>query len=194
MFAKQHFKKIGFMFFFCLFISHVCVAQRPVEYTKNLGAMPISCSIYEEQAAINGICVGDSMKKLLSIFGKPYNASQSGYRIELSYMGASILLTAWNADENYIVTTITVDGRGDFKTADGVSVGMPENVLSQIYGTADSVSTERHSAPKLSEKDNEEYRKRLDKTIYAYNVNESVTMWFTVKSGIITSIKVHASE
>ena len=71
---------------------------------------------------------------------------------------------------------------------------MSETVLSEIYGTADGVSTERHKAPKLSEKDNEEYRKRFDKTIYAYNANESVTMWFTVKNGMITSIKVRASE
>ena len=103
-------------------------------------------------------------------------------------------MTAWDLDDNYIVTSITVDGRGDFSTADGVRVGMSETVLSKIYGTADGVSTERHKAPKLSEKDNEEYRKRFDKTIYAYNVNESVTMWFTVKNGMITSIKVRASE
>ena len=194
MFGRQHFKKIGFVFFFCLFVSPICTAQRPVEYTRNLGAMPISCSIYKEQTAINGICVGDSMQKVLSIFGKPYNASQSGNQIELFYGGANILLISWSGDENYMVITITVNGGGDFRTADGVSVGMSETVLSQIYGTADSVSTERHKAPKLSEKDNEEYRKRLDKTIYAYNVNEAVTMKFTVKGGIITSIKVHASE
>ncbi len=194
MFGRQYFKKIGIAFFFCLFISPICVAQRPVEYTRNLGAMPISCSIYKEQTSINGICVGDSMKKLLAAFGKPYHTSQSDHRIDLSYKGASIQLTAWDLDDNYIVTSITVDGRGDFSTADGVRVGMSETVLSKIYGTADGVSAERHKAPKLSEKDNEEYRKRFDKTIYAYNVNESVTMWFTVKNGMITSIKVRASE
>ena len=100
MFGRQYFKKIGIAFFFCLFISPICVAQRPVEYTRNLGAMPISCSIYKEQTSIHGICVGDSMKKLLAAFGKPYHTSQSDHRIELSYKGASIQLTAWDLDDN----------------------------------------------------------------------------------------------
>ncbi|BEU88938.1 hypothetical protein TAMA11512_24020 [Selenomonas sp. TAMA-11512] len=111
-----------------------------------------------------------------------------------SYHGMEILLTAWGPSQDYTVTTISVSGNSEPKTADGVGVGMPETVLSRIYGTADSVSTERHKVPKLSEKDNEEYRNRLDKTVYAYNADECVTMTFIVKEGIIKTIHIHAGE
>lgn len=194
MFERDNFKKICFVFFFCLFVSPICTAQRPVEYSRNFGGMPISCSIYSTQASINGVSTGDTLQKVLSVFGNPNYTSRSDGRIELFYTGAQIQLIAWDPNANYTVATITMSGRGNFRTPDGVCVGMPETVLSTVYGTADNVSTERHKAPKLSAQDNEKYWEDLDQTIYEYNVNASVSMKFIVKKGVIDSIIIHASD
>jgi hypothetical protein len=71
---------------------------------------------------------------------------------------------------------------------------MSENVLTQAYGMADEVYIEKHTAPKLSEAQNQKYDERLNRTVYTYNANECLSMHFIVRNGIITEIHIHLSD
>ncbi len=195
MLRKRTLKKIAAVFLGVACIASVCLARRPVEYSYNFGAVPISCSIYAEQAAVNSIHGSDSMGKVLSILGEPkYRTDDSAP--QYTYDGIHIKFVDWGGDGRYTVCNIETNQLGTASTVDGVSVGMPESVLSEIYGTADEVKIEKRMAPKLPEKELQVYRQRVDEmvTVYTYNASAAIRMSFTVKKGIITNILVHVSD
>ena len=166
-----------------------------MEYSYNFGAIPISCSIYAEQAGLAGIHGNDSIGKVISVLGQPGYRS-GGSTPVYTYDGVSIKFVDWGGDGRYTVCKIETNQKGTASTVDGISVGMPESVLSEVYGTADEVKIERNMAPKLPEKEMQVYRQRVDEmvTVYTYNVSAANSMSFTVKRGIITRIVVNVYD
>lgn len=177
----------------CLFaFTPSAMAREPV-FMSNLGGLPISCSIYASQAAVNGIEAGDSINKANAILGKPYSSSNRGGIIESYYSGIMVCFADYGGTGNYTAFSAKATGK-NMKTLDGVAVGMTASVLSTTYGTADSVITERHTASKLPAEAQEKYAQRLDKTVYMYNANECLTMSFVVKNNVIVEIGFYQSE
>ena len=172
-------------------LSSVSAYRNPV-FTNNLGAMPISCSIYSDQAGVNGIHTGDNMIKVKSILGEPkYTSDISSGGGKYYYDNLEIVFVDFSGEGNPIV--VDIKARGNAITLDGVKVGMADSVLSKVYGTADVIYIEKHSAPKLSQEKNKKYRDR-DKTVYTYYANECLTMSFVVNNGVIKEIHIHLSD
>ena len=168
-------------------------ANRKPEFTQNLGGMPISCSIYRDQASLNGIKCGDSVQKVTEILGKPMNIINNKMLTYL-YKGLTIKFLAFGKSGEATVWDMEATKAGDVSTMNGVKPGMSENALLEVYGTADVVHVEKTTAPKLSEEQNEKYRKRADKTVYTYYANPCLTLSFIVKEGVISSIQVHQAD
>ena len=89
MLRKRTLKKIAAIGFCFSCIASVCLARRPVEYSYNFGAIPISCSIYAEQAGVAGIHGNDSVGKVISVLGQPQFRS-GGAAPVYTYDGVSI--------------------------------------------------------------------------------------------------------
>ncbi len=195
MLQKRTLKKIVAIGFCFSCIASVGLARRPVEYSYNFGAIPISCSIYAEQAGLAGICANDSMGKVISVLGQPGYRSNDSAPV-YTYDGVSIKFIDWGGDGRYTVCKIETNRKGMVSTPDGVSVGMPESVLSEVYGTADEVRIEKNMAPKLPEKEMQVYRERVDEmvTVYTYNVSAANSMSFTVRRGVITRIVINVYD
>ena len=188
-------KKMAAVLFCAVCVSSIGLARRPVEYSYNFGAIPISCSIYAEQAGLAGIHANDSMGKVISVLGQTKYRTNGSLLIYM-YDGVDVSLIDWGSDGRYTVYMIETNQKGTASTVDGVSVGMPESILSEVYGTADEVKIEKNMAPKLPEKEMQVYRQRVDEmvTVYTYNVSAANSMSFTVKKGIITRIVINVYD
>ena len=82
----------------------------------------------------------------------------------------------------------------EYSTIDKVSVGMPEKVLKEKYGEADSIDLETHLFPKLSKSRQQEYAKLRDTADYTYHADERISMTFSCRKGVIQSINVHETD
>lgn len=171
-------------------------AYREPKFTTNLGGMPISCSVYAEQVGIGSIHTGDSPQAVRAQYGIPKNISDEG-GIKHYYDGMIFTFVDFSGEKKPVLADIRVMKNmkvGNNATPAGVAVGMSENVLTQAYGMADEVYIEKHTAPKLSEAQNQKYDERLNRTVYTYNANECLSMQFIVRNGIITEIRIHLSD
>ena len=110
------------------------------------------------------------------------------------YKGLTIKFLAFGKSGEPIVWDMEATKVGDVSTMDGVKPGMAESVLLKVYGTADVIHVEKTTAPKLSEEQNEKYRKRVDKTVYTYYANPCLTLSFIVKDGVIIKINTHLTD
>lgn len=171
-------------------------AYDPPKVTKNLAGLPISCSIYPEQAGISNIHTGDSVAAVRACYGMPDNITD-GNGLRHYYDGMILTFVDFAGDKNPILADIKVTKNmsiGNNATPAGVGVGMSEYVLTQAYGTADEVYIEKHTAPKLSEEQNQKYDESLNRTVYTYNASACLSMSFIVRNGIIQEIRIHLSD
>lgn len=169
------------------------LAYREPVFTTNLGGTPISCSIYSEQAALHGVYTGDSSGQVIEKLKMPnstYKRAQGC--IVYYYKGLKINMVNFSG-KLYTVTDIEASQAG-YYTPDGVGVGMSEQVLSDVYGTADSVWTKTYVSPKLSDEVNKKNQARFNEIVYTYNANQCLSMSFIVKQGCIVKINIHRSE
>lgn len=171
-------------------------AYREPKFTVNLGGLPISCSIYAEQAGIGNIHTGDSPETVQACYGVPkWISNESG--ISYHYDGMVLTFIDYSGENKPILADIMVMKNMESvsnTTPAGVAVGMSESVLTQAYGTADEVYIEKHTAPKLSKEQNQKYDERLNQTVYIYNATECLSMYFVVRNGVITEIRIHLSD
>ena len=133
-------------------------AFRTPDYTYNLGGLPISCSIYSDQASLGGIHADDTVQRVIALLGKPQNSYNQKY--QYIDKGLSISFVDWGGNGKYTVMDMEVT-KGTVATLDGVMVGMPESVLSNVYGTADEIYIEKRDSPKLSEEQKAKIHKRF---------------------------------
>lgn len=172
--------------------SNMAAAYDPPIITRDLGGFPISCSIYPAQAGLGGIHTGASIADITNTLGAPKRTANDG-SVKYYYEGLTLTFVDFGGTGEPILCDIRADkemGNQGYATPDGVSVGMPEDILNTVYGMADNVYIERHTAPKLTEEQNQQYDMRLNKTVYTYNVGECLSMYFTVQRGIITEIRI----
>ena len=171
-------------------------AYREPEFTTNLGGLPISCSIYAEQARIGNIHTGDSPETVKACYGVPKRISNEN-GIRYYYDGMVLTFIDYSGENKPILADIRVIKNmepSNNATPAGVAVGMSEFVLTSAYSTADEVYIEKHTAPKLSEEQNQKYDERLNKTTYTYNASACLSMSFIVRNGIIQEIRIHLSD
>ena len=169
-------------------------AYDPPDVVKDLAGMPISCSIYPSQAEIGGVRVGSTTGKVRSILGEPSTISDDKGKIRYYYDGLILTFIDFGGEERTVLRNIKITRDSKYTTVDGVSVGMSEEELTRIYGMADTVYIQKYTVPKLNEEQNGEYDKRMNKTIYTYNVGQNLAMHFMVKCGIIVDIQVNLQD
>ena len=169
-------------------------AYDPPKVTKDLARLPISCSIYPSQAMIGGIRAGIKPNEVRSVLGEPKSIHNDNGKIRYYYDGLLLTFIDFGGEERTVLRDIKAGKDSNFTTSDGVSVGMPEEVLTQVYGMADTVYIEKYTVPKLTEEDNRQYDERMNKTIYTYNVGEILAMHFMVKCGVIVSMQIHLAD
>ena len=183
----------GLTAFGCLTaIPSTAFAREPI-IIGNLGGIPISCSVYASQIAVNGIRTEDNIDAVNRVLGKPWSSTKLRGGSYKNYYGGVLVMFIALDPNNPVALDIVAIGKG-MQTPDGVAIGMPATVLSTVYGTADSVVTERHTASKLDAAKQKEHARRLDKTIYEYNANECLTMSFVVQNNAIVEIHIHQDE
>lgn len=173
--------------------NHNAFAQISTSFKRDLGGIPISCSVSIEQVAINGIHAGDSPLDVYEKLGKPNFVSRGDHTLKYTYGSLLIYFMDLDGDGHYTAYDISSSNKTSC-TPDGVSVGMSDSVLSNIYGTADRVKIITCVSPKLSSEIDASNQKELNETTYIYNFNECLSLSFTVKNGIIKTISIHQSE
>ena len=130
---------------------YVYAEHRVPTFTYNLGGMPISCSVYRNQISLNGIHAEDSLEKVRNILGIASFVSKKGGILEYDYKdNLQVYFADYEGNGSYVVFHIKAGRESTAATIDGVKVGMPETVLSQVYGTADNIDIRQSKAPKLS--------------------------------------------
>lgn len=172
-------------------------AQRQPVFTNDFGGTRISCSVYREQVALDGVYAGESLEEVRQALGAPRYINRTKGPLKYNYSGGlSISFADFSGNGNYTVVHIEASQsrEGGMSTPDGVRVGMPETVLSDVYGTADAVWSTKYISPKLPYSDDEKNQLRYNKTTYVYHCNEGLYMSFVVQRGIITKIIIHQSE
>lgn len=174
---------------FNIYCTPFVYASRAIEFSHNLGGLPISCSIYREQASLKNICVGYSERDVRAILGKPSWVNRKEPLTLYYKNGLSLKFVNYGGDGIPLVVGIKVTGNSGYSTLDGIKVGMSEKDIIKVYGEPDTITTEMHKAPKLSAEKNKKYE-RLNKTIYTYYANPMLTLSFTLNNGIIKSIDI----
>lgn len=169
-------------------------ANKIPEFRTNLGGLPISCSIYSDQATINNVKSSYRLKDVYAVLGKPSSEYKREGITYVNYEGLYFTFADYSGDGNLYIRSITTAHKSGATTIDGVKPGMSEDVLTKVYGTADSIHTVIDTAPKLSAADNKKRQDRINKTIYTYNANECVSLCFTVKNGVISEIAIYVAE
>ena len=132
--------------------------------------------------------------KVRSILGEPSTISDDKGKIRYYYDGLILTFIDFGGEERTVLRNIKITRDSKYTTVDGVSVGMSEEELTRIYGMADTVYIQKYTVPKLNEEQNGEYDKRMNKTIYTYNVGQNLAMHFMVKCGIIVDIQVNLQD
>ena len=121
-------------------------------------------TVSPEAISLGGVAPGDSVEQAKSILGTP---SYSGHKMRFPN---GIIIEVDN-DRPGVVEEIKTKANGP-ATPGGVTVGMGEDTLSQVYGSADKVDREH---------DGTEY-------VY-YSTDRMKKMEFKVVNGTITEIK-----
>lgn len=121
-----------------------------------------------DQVAIGGITLGSTMDYVESIYGSPSANFRRSFIIHHEY-GQSFAMDSYNGYVTRVITT----GHNGIATPGGVLVGMPADVLNDVYGKADAVS---HSQ---------------GITIYHYRGSgtSNVLMFFINSNGVISEIQ-----
>ena len=122
-------------------------------------------ALSRDQAAIGGVGAGCSLEYVQSIYGMPDHDSGSSY----NYGGKF-----WVFYRHGIVKSVSCS-ESNLATPAGVTVGMSEMVLNDVYGKAGAI------------------QKQGKKTLYIYPAN-GVALTFTVEKGIIASIDCGEEE
>lgn len=172
----------------------IAYAYDPPKVIKDVAGFPISCSIYASQAEIGGVRAGITPGKVKSILGEPSHIHDDKGKIRYYYDGLILTFIDYGGEEKTVLRNIKADRDCKYTTSDGVAVGMPEEILTQVYGMADTVYIEKYTVPKLNEEQNDEYERRMNKTIYTYNAGQYLAMHFMVKYGVIINIQINLRD
>ena len=190
MLKKRIFHLLAFLVCFFVIGTSADAAKRTPE-TISFGDMTVSCSVYNDQVSIGGIKCGYDMQAITDALGNPSPFYTKNGDI-WHYDGLSIKFVDYDGNGHPVACDITATGE-KYATPDGVKVGMPESVLTEIYGEADVVHTEKFTAPKLSHEQNKFYRERSS-TVYTYHAAPLLALSFVVREGIISEINVHQAD
>lgn len=151
---------------FCFAIGASADAAKRTPETFIFGDMAVSCSIYNDQVSVGGVKCGDDKQKIMDALGNP-ESSYMDNGDHWHYDGISIKFVDYDGSGHPVACDITATNE-KYATPDGVKVGMPASVLTEIYGEADVVRNEEFAAPKLSHEQNRFYRERSS-TVYTYH-------------------------
>ena len=126
----------------------------------------------KEQVAIGGITYKMPISQVLEKYGKAHTVKGGAY-----YWGRdSLTVTTWDSAKgqtNY-VTSVRSAANNGLETPDGVIVGMPDQVLNQVYGKADKVlDADRNGC-----------------TVYTYESAGGGSLAFRTKNGRIVAIEL----
>lgn len=173
---------------------HNLSAQEFTSFKNDFGGIPISCSISIKQVAIDGISAGEYLQDVREKLGTPDFVIRGDHTLKYNYYGGLLIyFIDLDGNGNYTVYKISSMSKTGC-TPDGVSVGMPDSILSDTYGTADRIKTTTYMSPKLSSEIDASNQKKLNETTYIYYADAGLFLSFTVKNGIITMISICQDE
>ena len=195
---KNLFLHIRYLLLICISLIAVTSftdANRKPEITTSLGGLPISCSIYSDQASLAGIHTDDPLNRVISTLGNPLRiVTHDESYMTYFYRGLEIGLKKWGPDVPYTVVDMVASYGDKMYTLDGICIGMSEKSLQDVYGMADVVCVEKTYSPKLSKQQNEQIQKRINRKTYTYHAHTLLSMMFSVNNGTISEIRIHRAD
>ena len=125
-----------------------------------------------EHAAIGGIATGANVDYIKSVYGEPNKIKSNGNNSSTWYYGDTFMITIIND----VAVSIITSGNNGLLTPDGIGVGMKKSSITSKYGKAQSI---------------EKYGNRA---IYIYEVDGGSQMYFIIKNGMITEIRLNLKK
>ena len=149
--------------FFCVNFS-ICSAI--IEGQDNHGTLKPS------QLVLGYISVTNTPLEILNAYGQPTRIDGSN---GIKWFYGNDFFIRFIGYDNVSISEVTTTGNNRIKTADGIGVGMPENILPQIYGE-----------PTYQK----EYDSEKNYWYYGYGSYNWVYLQFTCKNGVIKKISL----
>ena len=108
-------------------------ANKIPEFRTNLGGLPISCSIYSDQATINNVKSSYRLKDVYAVLGKPSSEYKREGITYVNYEGLYFTFADYSGDGNLSIRSITTAHKSGATTIDGVKPGMSEDFSMRVW-------------------------------------------------------------